>query len=129
MSYFEDLRHGTNALRCTFEILANQQGVTAQELVVIRQEIVKREGKYETDWKRDWLAKLAFDYYFCVEMQTVLEDEGDLSYKRRQRLYWFVTKNEPVQQIWDQLPELSPNMFLSKDERLLSNAKSFRRYK
>ena len=129
MAHFEDLRYGINALRCTFEILANQQGITADELVLIREELVKQHGKYKTDWKNDWLGKLSFDYYFCVEMATVLEEQGELSYKRRERLYYFVTKNEPVQAVWDQLPELSANMFLDKTERDLLKVRKGRRYK
>jgi len=62
-------------------------------------------------------------------MATVLEEQGELSYKRRERLYYFVTKNEPVQAVWDQLPELSANMFLDKTERELLKVRKGRRYK
>ena len=114
---YEDLQHHINALRCTFEIFANNKGITAEELTLIRNEIVNEHGKYETDWNNDWLAKLAFDYYFCIEMQTVLEERGELSYNRRLRLYRMVTKNEDVKKLWDELSELTPNAFLDKTER------------
>ena len=114
---YEEMEHHINALKCTFEILANQKSVTAEELILIRQEIVDSQGKYETDWENDWLAKLAFDYYFCIEMSSVLERDNELSYKRRLRLYRMVVMNEDVKTVWDQLPELSPNVFLSKTER------------
>lgn len=129
MAHFEDLRHGVNALRCTFEILANQQNITSEELIAIQVELVKINGKYGTDWKGDWLGKLAFDYSFCVEMQTVLEEREELSYKRRARLYRMVTKNPDVQAVWDQLPDLSPNLFLDRSERELLSVRKNRRYK
>lgn len=127
--FYEDLVHATNALACTFELLANQKNISADELMEIREEIVKRDGKYNLDWENDWLGKLAFDYYYCIEMLDVLEAEGELSYKRRQRLYNFVVKNESVKSIWDQLPELSQNVFLDKTERDLLKVRKGRRYK
>jgi hypothetical protein len=126
---YEDLYYATNALKCTFEIYANQQGVRGDELVIIRQEIVKRDGKYSNSWKTDWLAKLAFDYWYCIEMLSVLEEEGELSYKRRVRLYRFVTMNEHIKTVWDELPELSANSFLDRTERDLLKVKKHRRYK
>jgi hypothetical protein len=77
---------------------------------------VEERGKYDVDWKDDPEEKLAFDFYFCREMLTVLEDEGDLSPKRRIRLYRMATMNDDVKKIWSMDPYWDPKAFLNQEQ-------------
>ena len=130
MAHYSNLQHGIHALKCTFEIIAAARyQATPDELIAVQEEIVKSKGKYSTDWKNDKLEKLVMDHGFCIEMAQVLEEDEELSYARRLRLYRFVTMNEEVSATWERVDELSPNLFLDKSERQMLKMKKSRRYK
>jgi|TARA_Y100000052_G_scaffold27308_1_gene34592 hypothetical protein len=126
---YEDVAHHIHALKCTFELIGREKNVTADELVAIRQEIVKQNGKYDIDWKNDWLGKLAADYYYCIEQDSRLEEKNFLSANIRMRLYRMATMNKNVKSIWKQLPELDPKCFLQEEEQKTVNVKNKWKYK
>lgn len=111
-----DLEEHINALKNTFGMIGDAQGYSEDLLISIRNKVVEERGKYDVDWKEDPEEKLAFDFYFCVEMMAVLEEEGDLSPKRRLRLFRMATMNENVKKIWDQDPYWDPKAFLDEEQ-------------
>ena len=113
----EDLEEHILALQNTFALIGDIHGYSEQNLISIRNAAVESKGKYSADWKDDPEEKLAFDFYFCLEMATVLADEGDLSEKRRLRLYRMATMNREVKEIWAMDPYWDPKAFLN-DEQL-----------
>lgn len=126
---YREVRVHTDALCATFELIAFEKDIRADELLEIQKELVKAKGKYGNDYNNDWLAKLAFDYHFCIEMRDCLDQEEWLSFPRRERLYRFATKNKDIREKWEQFPQLSPNVFLDKEERKLERIPNRRRYK
>jgi hypothetical protein len=111
-----DLEEHINALKNTFGMIGDAQGYSEDLLISIRNKVVEERGKYDVDWKEDPEEKLAFDFYFCAEMMAVLEEEGDLSPKRRLRLFRMATMNENVKKIWDQDPYWDPKAFLDEEQ-------------
>ena len=123
------VRDHTIVLKTMFEFIASLHDITAEELLELQAELVKRQGKYGNDYDGDWLAKLAFDYHFCVEMVDAMKQELWLSFPRRERLYRFATKNKDIKELWVQYPQLSANVFLDKEERKIEKIPNRRRYK
>ena len=113
---FEDLEEHVLALQNTFAMIGDMHGYSEQDLISIRHAAVDSKGKYSADWKDDPEEKLAFDFYFCLEMASVLADEGDLSEKRRLRLYRMATMNKDVKEIWKMDPYWDPKAFLNEDQ-------------
>ena len=111
-----DLQEHIQALQNTFGMIGDAAGYSEHQLISIRNAVVEERGKYDVDWKDDPEEKLAFDYYFCREMLTVLEDEGDLSPKRRIRLYRMATMNDDVVKIWSMDPYWDPKAFLNQEQ-------------
>ena len=111
-----DLEEHIQALANTFGMIGDKQGYSADDLISIRNSVVEDRGKYDVDWKEDPEEKLAFDYYFCIEMMAVLAEENDLSPKRRLRLFRMATMNKDVKAIWDQDPYFDPKAFLDEDQ-------------
>ena len=126
---YEVIEHHIHALKCSFELIGRAAGVSPDELVAVRQEMVKRHGKHDIDWKGDPLAKLAADYFYCIEQDSRLKDKHFLSPNIRLRLYRMATMNKDVKDMWDQLEELDPNCFLQESEKVFKKVKKFRRYK
>ena len=112
----EDLEEHVLALQNTFALIGDCHGYSEQNLISIRNAAVEMDGKYSTNWQDDPEQKLAFDYYFCLEMASVLEDEGDLSEKRRLRLYRMATMNREVKEIWAMDRYWDPKAFLNLDQ-------------
>jgi len=113
---YEDLQEHVLALQNTFALIGDIHGYSEQNLISIRHAAVESKGKYSADWKDDPEEKLAFDFYFCLEMASVLDDEGDLSDKRRLRLYRMATMNRDVVEIWKMDPYWDPKAFLNQDQ-------------
>ena len=113
---FEDLEEHVLALQNTFAMIGDMHGYSEQDLISIRHAAVDSKGKYSADWKDDPEEKLAFDFYFCLEMASVLADEGDLSEKRRLRLYRMATMNKDVKEIWKMDPYWDPKAFLNDEQ-------------
>ena len=113
---FEDLEEHILALQNTFALIGDMNGYSEQNLISIRNAAVESKGKYSADWKDDPEEKLAFDFYFCLEMASVLADEGDLSEKRRLRLYRMATMNKDVKEIWKMDPYWDPKAFLNDEQ-------------
>jgi len=97
-------------------MIGDIHGYSEQNLISIRHAAVESKGKYSADWKADPEEKLAFDFYFCLEMASVLADEGDLSDKRRLRLFRMATMNPDVVEIWKLDPYWDPKAFLNQDQ-------------
>ena len=112
----EDLEEHVLALQNTFALIGDMHGYSEQNLISIRHAAVESKGKYSADWKDDPEEKLAFDFYFCLEMASVLADEGDLSEKRRLRLYRMATMNKDVKEIWKMDPYWDPKAFLNDEQ-------------
>ena len=68
---FEDLEEHVLALQNTFAMIGDIHGYSEQNLISIRHAVVEQKGKYSADWKDDPEEKLAFDFYFCIEMASV----------------------------------------------------------
>jgi len=113
---YEDLQEHVLALQNTFALIGDIHGYSEQNLISIRHAAVESKGKYSADWKDDPEEKLAFDFYFCLEMASVLDDEGDLSDKRRLRLFRMATMNDAVKKIWALDPYWDPKAFLNQDQ-------------
>ena len=113
---FEDLEEHVLALQNTFAMIGDMHGYSEQDLISIRHAAVDSKGKYSADWKDDPEEKLAFDFYFCLEMASVLAEEGDLSEKRRLRLYRMATMNKDVKEIWKMDPYWDPKAFLNDEQ-------------
>ena len=116
MYTYEDLEEHVLALQNTFALLGDMHGYSEQNLISIRHAAVETDGKYSTNWQDDPEQKLAFDFYFCLEMMSVLEDEGDLSEKRRLRLFRMATMNREVREIWALDHYWDPKCFLNNDQ-------------
>ena len=112
----EDLEEHILALQNTFALIGDCHGYSEQNLISIRHAAVEMDGKYSTNWQDDPEQKLAFDFYFCLEMASVLADEGDLSDKRRLRLFRMATMNKEVKEIWDMDRYWDPKAFLNLDQ-------------
>ena len=111
-----DLEEHLTALQNTFGLIGESIGFSEPELMSLRNRVVEERGKYDVNWQNDPEEKLAFDFYYCVEMSSVLEEEGDLSPKRRLRLYRMATMNPSVKKIWDLDPYWDPIAFLDQDQ-------------
>lgn len=111
-----DLEEHIQALANTFGMIGDKQGYSENQLISIRNKVVEERGKYDVDWKDDPEEKLAFDYYYCIEMMAVLEEENDLSDARRLRLYRMATMNKDVKAIWDLDPYFDPKAFLNDEQ-------------
>ncbi len=111
-----DLQEHIQALQNTFALIGDAAGYSEQDLISIRHAVVEQKGKYDTDWQNDPEEKLAFDLYYCIEMASVLIEEGDLSPKRRLRLYRMATMNEAVREIWALDPYWDPKAFLDREQ-------------
>lgn len=111
-----DLEEHINALANTFGLIADAHGYSTDQLISIRNAVVEERGKYDVDWKEDPEEKLAFDYYYCIEMLGVVQRENDLSPKRRLRLFRMATMNDDVKKIWDLDPYWDPKAFLNDEQ-------------
>lgn len=111
-----DLEEHIQALANTFGMIGDKQGYSEDQLISIRNKVVEERGKYDVDWKDDPEEKLAFDYYYCIEMMAVLEEENDLSDARRLRLFRMATMNKDVKAIWDLDPYFDPKAFLNDEQ-------------
>ena len=110
-----DILEHIEALREAFEIVAENAGYSVADLTSIRNKVVEERGKYGCDWN-DPEEKIAFDYYYCVEQYSRLEEHGDLSDDIRMRLFRFATMNKHVKELWDQAPYFDPKAFLSEEQ-------------
>ena len=126
---YDLIEHHIHALKCSFELIGRAAGITPEELVAVRQEMVNRNGKHSIDWKNDTLGKLCADYYYCIEQDTRLREKHFLSPNIRMRLYRMATMNKDVKQMWDQLEELDASCFLQESEQVFKKVKKFRRHK
>ena len=126
---YGEVKNHTLVLKTMFEFIASTNNITAEELLELQAELVKRQGKYGNDYNGDKLAKLSFDYHFCVEMLDCLTQDNWLSFPRRERLYRFATKNKDIKELWVQYPQLSANVFLDSEERKIEKIPNRRRYK
>jgi hypothetical protein len=111
-----DLEEHIQALANTFGMIGDKHGYSTDDLISIRNSVVEERGKYDVNWKDDPEEKLAFDYYYCIEMMAVLAEENDLSPKRRLRLFRMATMNKDVKAIWDLDPYFDPKAFLNDEQ-------------
>ena len=126
---YDLIEHHIHALKCSFELIGRAAGITPEELVAVRQEMVNRNGKHAIDWKNDTLGKLCADYYYCIEQDSRLAEKHFLSPNIRMRLYRMATMNKDVKRMWDQLDELDAGCFLQESEQVFRKVKRFRRHK
>ena len=126
---YKKVRIMTDMLAATFELVAANERISKEELLELQSTLVKKNGKYGNNYE-DKLSKLAFDYHFVLEMLEVLYREEWLSFPRRERLYRFATKNQDVQDIWSQFPNMmSPKVFLDDEELKISKINRRHRHK
>ena len=126
---YKKVRIMTDMLAATFELVAANERISKEELLELQSTLVKKNGKYGNNYE-DKLSKLAFDYHFVLEMLEVLDREEWLSFPRRERLYRFATKNQDVQDIWSQFPNMmSPKVFLDDEELKISKINRRHRHK
>tara|TARA_R110000796_G_scaffold163631_3_gene280607 strand:+ start:7487 stop:7912 length:426 start_codon:yes stop_codon:yes gene_type:complete len=111
-----DLEEHIQALENTFALVAEAAGFSTSDLIALRNKVVEERGKYDVNWKDDPEEKLAFDFYYCVEMRGALLQDNDLSEARRLRLWRFATKNPHIKAIWDLAPYYDPKAFLSQEQ-------------
>lgn len=111
-----DLEEHTQALANIFAAIGDAKGYSTDDLVSIRNRVVEERGKYDANWKDDPEEKLAFDYYYCIEMLHYIRTEYELSEKRRERLYRMATWNEDVAAVFALDKYWDPKAFLDDEQ-------------